>query len=102
MAHKPENRRLKLTCYCLLITVIVSELFMFVWTHSRCRDIGYSILKAERTGDEIRRRKKSFEAELGYLKSPHRILAIGQGQMGLVIPTLNNVVVVPNGDPKQR
>lgn len=102
MVKKNENRVLKLSCYLVLITVIVVELFVAVWSQSRCIGIGYEILKAKKTGEEIKRRKKSFEAELGYLKSPHRILAIGQEKMGLKIPTLDNVVVVPDGDQKKQ
>ncbi|MBI5843289.1 MAG: hypothetical protein HZB23_01320 [Deltaproteobacteria bacterium] len=100
MASISENRTFKLASYLVLITVLVCELFVSVWTESRCVAIGRDILKAKRTGEEIKRRKKSFEAELGYLKSPHRILAIGQEKMGLGVPTLNNVVVVPDGNEK--
>lgn len=101
MASSSGNRTIKLASYLALITVLVAELFVGVWTQSRCVETGREILKSRKVGEEIKRRKKSFEAELGYLKSPHRILAIGQEKMGLSVPTLNNVVVVPDGEKRQ-
>lgn len=100
MAVKIENRTFKLTAYLVLITVIAVELFLCVWRESRCVELGRDVLKARKEGVEIKRRMKSYEAELGYLKSPHRILKIAQEELGLVVPTLNNVVVVPDGNKK--
>lgn len=101
MALGIESRTFKLSAYLVLITVIAVELSVFVWRESRLIDTGRNILSAKKSGVEIKRRMKSYEAEMGYLKSPHRILTIGQGKMGLVVPTLNNVVVVPDGDTKK-
>ncbi len=97
MPARPERRTLKLACYGVFISVIVAELITLAWCKNRCVRLGYEILKAKSAGDEIKRSKSSLDAEIVFLKSPNRILAIGQGRMGLVVPTLSQVVVVPDG-----
>ena len=93
---KMYNRNPKLTAVWMLIMVVfIGELFCYAWCRVQCIRIGYEITKESQQCEKLIRRQKNLKIELARLKSPNRIARIASKQLGLVMPTAENMIVIP-------
>jgi cell division protein FtsL len=104
MAKKKKSRKKKRTkrnpklffAYLLLLVVFTAELLFIAWCGIQSRKIESDIIvqteKTARLSDE----QDKLKIELARLRSPRRITRIARDQLGLITPTPNQTIVIPN------
>jgi len=96
MKKKAGIRNSKLSIVWLLImAVFLGEMFAYAWTRMQCIRVGYEITKESKRHEQLVRVQKNLKVELARLKSPNRIAKIATQKLGLVMPTSDQMVVIP-------
>jgi cell division protein FtsL len=85
----------RLGAYSVLLMVFFIELFVFAWARVQSVRIGYQMTDAFKEREVLRERQLALRAEWVHLKSPERISRIAEQRLGLSMPAVKQVVVVP-------
>ena len=94
--RKQRNPKVTIACYLLLFTFI-SELGFFVWCRVQYVGVEYQIQEQTIRIRKLAAMQDNLKIELRRLKSPRRIAKIAREQLGLVTPTPQQTIVLPNG-----
>ncbi len=95
-----RSQVIRLLAYGLLMGLLFSELFVFAWCRTECVNIGYECEELAREKDLLKERQKALKVELAHLRSPDRIIKIGEEKLGLGMPRSDQIVVVPYDNQK--
>lgn len=90
---KRYNARLTGVWLAILL-LFVSEFFFYTWCRVQCRHLQYDIRAENDTAAHLAGEKKDLKIEIARLGSPDRIMKIAR-QRGLVMPTTDQLVVLP-------
>jgi cell division protein FtsL len=78
-----------------LMAIFIFELFIYTWCRVQCTQTGYEITQAQNCYQQLMTTKNSLKIELARLKSPERIARKAKDELGLVMPTSKQMVVMP-------
>jgi cell division protein FtsL len=77
------------------MAIFILELLVYTWCRVQCTRIGYEINQAQNGYQQLLTTKNSLKIELARLKSPERIARKAKEELGLVMPTSKQMVVMP-------
>lgn len=92
--HTPQRSKL-IGIWIILMSIFISELFLYAWCRVQCVNIGYEITKEERNQRDFFTLQNQLKVELAHLKSPERIAEIAKEQLGLTVPAPEQIKVIP-------
>ncbi|MGB5157817.1 hypothetical protein [Desulfobacterium sp. N47] len=93
---KDKKTRLKLIGIWSVILVLLStELFIYTWSRIQCVKTGYEISKESDKNLKLLTLQNNLKIEIARLKSPGRISKIATKNLGLIIPTPEQMVTIP-------
>ncbi|MEW5735497.1 MAG: hypothetical protein AB1921_11615 [Thermodesulfobacteriota bacterium] len=88
------KKKTRLWLYGILLAALFVELFTFAWCRFQCVRMGYEVARTWEERKSLLERQEILRAELSHLKSPPRIMQIGETLLGLSVPTPAQVVVL--------
>jgi cell division protein FtsL len=94
--RKQLNPKVTIACIVLLLAFI-SELGFIGWCRVQYRGVKYVIAEQTTRNRKLRAMQDNLKIELRRLKSPRRISKIAREQLGLITPTPQQMLVLPNG-----
>ena len=77
------------------MAIFILELLVYTWFRVQCTQTGYEITHAQNCYQQLLTTKNSLKIELARLKSPERIAGKAKEELGLVMPTSKQMVVMP-------
>ena len=81
--------------YILAVMVLLTLVSVFhVWSRVRVIDLNLEIAEASRLLKESQEEQNRLRLEVASLKTPGRIEAVAKGELGMALPTDQQVVVV--------
>lgn len=81
--------------YILAVMVLLTIVSVFhVWSRVRVIDLNLEIAEASRFLKESQEEQNRLRLEVASLKTPARIEAVAKGELGMALPTDQQVVVV--------
>jgi cell division protein FtsL len=81
--------------YLLMIMVLLTLVSVFhVWSRVRVIDINLQLGEAGKTLKQMKEDNERLRVEVGSLKNPARIEALATGELGMELPTEQQVVLV--------
>jgi cell division protein FtsL len=93
---RKKSRNLKMIgIWMAMMVIFISELLLYTWCRVQSVQLRYAI--SELT--EIHRKRitmqNNLKVELARLKSPNRIANIATNQLGLIMPTSEQIIIIP-------
>jgi len=77
------------------MSIFIMELFFYTWCRVQCTKMGYGIAQIQNQYQELNTTQYNLKIELARLKSPERIARIAKEDFGLVMPTPEQMVIMP-------
>ena len=98
---KPKRKRRqpnpKMTiAFAALVIAFVAEMFFFVWCRTQYTTLDYKIQEQTILQRKLEAMQDHLKIELRRLKSPRRIAKIAREQLGMVMPTPQQTIVLPD------
>jgi cell division protein FtsL len=93
---RKNNGDVKLTgVWIILMVVFIAELFLYTWCRVNFIGVGYEISKETKKQQELIALQNNLKIELASLKSPERIAKIAKDQLGLIVPSKSQTIIIP-------
>ena len=93
---KNDIRRIKnIRTWLVLLFTFIALLLVYTWCRIQCVQTGYEISKAAKINEKRIARNNNLKIEHAYLKSPERIARIAKENLGLIMPTAKQIMVIP-------
>jgi cell division protein FtsL len=90
--RKKKTRNPKVLAACLIFMgLFIIELLFYTW----CRVQRYEISELAANQERLVMMQDNLKIELARLKSPERITKIAKQQLGLILPTNKQLILVP-------
>lgn len=93
--HKTQAHTRHLGLWILIMMLFMAELLLFTWGRVQCVRLGYDIAREETRQQDLMALQRNLKIELAHLKSPERIANIAKNQLGLSIPTPEQLIIIP-------
>ncbi len=94
--NKDKKTRLKIVgIWTIVIALCSIEVFIYTWCRIQCVKTGYEIAKESDKNIKILKLQDNFKIEIARLKSPRRIAKIATERLDLMIPTPEQIVIIP-------
>ena len=91
-----EIRRIKnIRTWIGLLLVFIVLLLVYTWCRIQCVQVGYEISKAVKISEKRIARNNNLKIEHAYLKSPERIARKARENLGLIMPTAKQIILIP-------
>ena len=81
--------------WIVLMSVFLAELLFYTWCRVQNVRIGYEISNASAQYQKLTTMQNNLKIELAHLKSPERISRIAQDQLGLIMPSSKQIIILP-------
>ncbi|MGA8179154.1 MAG: hypothetical protein WB792_03795 [Desulfobacterales bacterium] len=81
--------------WIILMVVFIAELFLYTWCRVNCIGAGYEISRETKKQQELIALQNNLKIELASLKSPERIAKIAKDQLGLIVLTKSQTIILP-------
>ena len=89
-------RNPKVLAACLIFMgLFIIELLFYTWCRVQSIQVRYEISELTANQDRLMMMQDNLKIELARLKSPQRIAKIAQQQLGLILPTNKQLILVP-------
>ncbi|HKZ16190.1 MAG TPA: cell division protein FtsL [Geobacteraceae bacterium] len=89
------SQRWDLFPYLIIFTILLMLVSLFhVWSRVRVVDLGLQITEASRTMKECQQEKSRLRLEVASLKNPARIELVAKQDLGMALPTDQQVIVI--------
>jgi cell division protein FtsL len=86
----------KLTVAWIIIMILfILELFFYTWCRIQCINAGYELAEQKEIYQNQIALRNNLKIELASLQSPDRIAKIAKKQLGLIMPTHKQVIIIP-------
>ncbi|MBA3036436.1 MAG: cell division protein FtsL [Desulfobacterium sp.] len=98
MKHNLKNKKTRLMVigiWSVLIVLFSIEFFIYTWSRIQCVKTGYEIAKESNKNLKLLTLQNNLKIEIARLKSPRRIAKIATKQIGLIIPTSEQIIIIP-------
>lgn len=93
---KKNTPKPKATLICIIfMTIFLAELLFYTWSRVQCIETGYEISSATKHHQDLITLQNNLKIELASLKSPERIAKIAKNQLGLITPTIEQMIIIP-------
>ncbi len=92
--ERDRRRRRELVLVVFGLLPLAAALLAFTWIHLEVRQTGYGIERLERRLVELRDLERRLDLETSYLSSPARIESEASALLGMVLPTLEDMIFV--------
>ena len=93
---RKKNGDVKITgIWIIFMAVFIAELFLYTWCRVNYIDVGYEISKETKKQHELIALQNNLKIELASLKSPERIAKIAKDQLGLIVPSKGQTIIIP-------
>ena len=94
--RKKKARNPKVLAACLIFMgLFITELLFYTWCRVQCIQVRYEISELGTHQEQMKRLQDNLKIELARLKSPQRIAKIARQQLGLVMPTSKQLIIIP-------
>ena len=96
-----RNRRLRpprktmTGLWIVLMVLFFVEALFYAWCRVQCVNAGYGIDRETRRRQALLKERNTLNIELARLKSPERIETIARTRLGLVMPDVQQKVMLP-------
>ncbi|WP_372681842.1 hypothetical protein [Desulfosarcina sp.] len=96
-----RNRRLRPArktmtgLWIVLMVLFFVEALFYAWCRVQCVNAGYGIDRENSRHQALVRERNTLRIELARLKSPERIETIARSRLGLVMPDVQQKVMLP-------
>lgn len=89
------SQRWDLFPYLIIVTVLLMLVSLFhVWSRVKVVDLNLQISDATKTLKECQQEKNRLRLEVATLKNPARIEMVAKGELGMALPTDQQVIVI--------
>ncbi len=78
-----------------MLFVFIVLLLVYTWIRIQCVQVGYEISKAVKINEKRIARNNNLKIEHAYLKSPERIARKARENLGLIMPTAKQIILIP-------
>jgi len=79
----------------IVMAVFITELLIYTWSRVQCVKVGYEISNENNKNRNLINLQNNLKVELARLKSPERLADIAKNQLGLKIPTPEQMIIIP-------
>jgi cell division protein FtsL len=94
--RKKKRRNPKVVAAFLIIMgLFICELLFYTWCRVQSIQVQYEISELADNQDRLVMMQDNLKIELARLKSPQRISKIAKEQLGLILPTNKQLILVP-------
>jgi len=96
-----RNRKLKppgktmTGLWLVLMVLFFLEALFYAWCRVQCVNAGYGIDRENSRHQALLKERNTLKIELARLKSPERIETIARTRLGLVMPDVQQTVILP-------
>ena len=91
-----DIRRVKnIRTWIVLLFVFIALLLVYTWCRIQCVQVGYEISEAVKINEKRIARNNDLKIEHACLKSPERIAKKAKENLGLIMPTAKQIIVIP-------
>jgi cell division protein FtsL len=101
-AAKPMKRKKRkarnpkiLAVGLVLMGLFIAELLFYTWCRVQSIQVRYEISELGANQERMVRLQDNLKIELARLKSPQRIAKIAREQLGLILPTNKQLILIP-------
>lgn len=84
-----------LAAILIFMGLFIAELLFYTWCRVQCIQVRYEISELGTHQEQLKRLQDNLKIELARLKSPQRIAKIARQQLGLVVPTSKQLIIIP-------
>jgi cell division protein FtsL len=91
---KPPRKTMTGLWIVFMVLFFVEALF-YAWCRVQCVTAGYGIDRENRRHQALLKERNTLRIELARLKSPERIETIARTRLGLVMPDVQQTVILP-------
>jgi cell division protein FtsL len=89
------SQRWDLFPYVLIVTALLTMVALFhVWSRVKVVDLNLQLSAATHSLKEMQQEKNRLRLEVASLKNPARIETLAKGELGMALPTDQQVIVV--------
>ncbi|MDY6790937.1 MAG: cell division protein FtsL [Thermodesulfobacteriota bacterium] len=81
--------------WIIFLFVFIALLLIYTWCRIQCVQTGYEISKAVKINEQRMARNNNLKIEHAWLKSPERIATKAKEELGLIMPTAKQIIVIP-------
>ncbi len=78
-----------------MLFTFIALLLVYTWCRIQCVQAGYEISKAVKINGKRIARNNNLKIEHAFLKSPERIAGKAKKDLGLIMPTAKQIIVIP-------
>ena len=94
--RKKKARNPKILAACLVFMgLFIGELLFYTWCRVQSIQVRYEISELTDDQERLAMMQDNLKIELARLKSPERIAKIARQQLGLILPTNKQLILVP-------
>ena len=94
--RKKKRRNPKVVAaFLIFMGFFISELLFYTWCRVQSIQVQYEISELADNQDRLVMMQDNLKIELARLKSPQRISKIAKEQLGLILPTNKQLILVP-------
>ena len=92
--RKARNPKI-LAAGLVFMGLFIAELLFYTWCRVQSIQVRYEISELGANQERIVRLQDNLKIELARLKSPQRIAKIAREQLGLILPTNKQLILIP-------
>jgi cell division protein FtsL len=93
---KRKKRNPKVLAACLIFMgLFIAELLFYTWCRVQSIQVLYEISELTDNQERLVMMQDNLKIELARLKSPQRIAKIAKQELGLILPTNKQLILVP-------
>lgn len=81
--------------WMVVLIVFFAEIFLYAWCRVHCVGLRYEIGRAEKKAAALESQKKDLRIQMAELRSPARIMAVAEEELGMTMPRTDQIVVIP-------
>ena len=81
--------------WLVFLFVFIALLLVYTWCRIQCVQAGYEISQAVKINEKRIARNNDLKIEHAWLKSPKRIARKAKEELGLIMPTAKQIIVIP-------
>ncbi len=94
--RKKKTRNPRVLAACLIFMgLFIGELLFYTWCRVQSIQVRYEISELGADQDRLMMLQDNLKIELARLKSPQRIAKIAKEQLGLILPTNKQLILIP-------
>ncbi len=94
--RKKKTRNPRVLAACLIFMgLFIGELLFYTWCRVQSIQVRYEISELTADQDRLMMLQDNLKIELARLKSPRRIAKIAKEQLGLILPTNKQLMLIP-------